>query len=342
MIVGLRMITKPHILYNDFVIFCLTFITRYVELMQKQRLEFEDLLARRMREQEYQLTKAANEAIDAKEKTIESVMEAAASAQQAEHEAAMKSAEERLNRELNAHYESKFGNQLSEAKAQFAEELEKKLSAIEKLTERLVKNEENLQISRNFESGSQRAHRISAAALALAEKMETSRGAMEEFVALKAAAVENGVIASALDKIPSSVKAGIPTLSELQTSFDEVHKISRSAAYVPIGQSGVEGQLAGMLFAKLTVEPSADSMPPQSETGEISEGKMSDFILSRAKRHVQLGELEAAVGELEKLKGQAAYTVDDWKTSALNRIAVDQALKVIKLECALMNKNMAG
>lgn len=311
--------------------------------MQKQRLEFEDLLARRMREQEYHLTKQANEAIDAKEKTIESVINAAATAQQAEHEAAMQSTEERLNRELNAKYESQFGNQLAEAKAQFANELQEKLSAIEQLTERLAKNEENLQISRNFESGSQRAHRISAAALALSEKMETSKGAMEEFIALKAAAVENGVIASALDKIPNAVKAGIPTLSELQATYDDVHKIGRNAAYVPSGQSGVEGQLAGMIFAKLTVEPTADSIPPPaSESGDIPEGKKSDFILAKAKRHVQLGELEEAVGELDKLNGQVAYTMNDWKAAALNRIAVDQALKVIKLECALMNKNMAG
>ncbi len=296
-----------------------------------------------MREQEYHLTKHANEAIDAKEKTIESVINAAATAQQAEHEAAMQSTEERLNRELNAKYESQFGNQLAEAKAQFANELHEKLSAIEQLTERLAKNEENLQISRNFESGSQRAHRISAAALALSEKMETSKGAMEEFIALKAAAVENGVIASALDKIPNAVKAGIPTLSELQATYDDVHKIGRNAAYVPSGQSGVEGQLAGMLFAKLTVEPTADSMPPPaSESGDIPEGKKSDFILAKAKRHVQLGELEEAVGELDKLNGQVAYTMNDWKAAALNRIAVDQALKVIKLECALMNKNMAG
>lgn len=311
--------------------------------MQKQRLEFEDLLARRMREQEYQLIKQANEAIDAKEKTVESIINAAASAQKAEHEATMKSTEERLDRELNAKYESDFGNQLAEAKAQFTNELQAKITAIEKLTERLTKNEENLQISRNFESGSQRAHRISAAALALAEKMETSKGAMEEFVALKSAAVENGVIATALEKIPGSVKAGIPTLSELQATFDDVHRIGRNAAYVPSGQSGVEGQLAGMIFAKLTVEPSADSIPPpKTESGDIPQGKMSDFILAKAKRHVQLGELEEAVGTLDKLEGQAAYTVNDWKVAALNRIAVDQALKVIKLECALMNKNMAG
>lgn len=317
---------------------------RYLETMQKQRLEFEDLLARRLREQEGQLTTAANQTISAKEQQIESIVNATTQALQAEHEAELKSLEDRLQRELGAKYESEFGMNLAEAKAEFANDLEQKLAAIKELSERLSKNEQNLQISRNFESGSQRAHRVSAAALTLAEKMNTSKGAMEEFIALKAAAVENGVIASALEKVPSSIKTGVPTLPELQTSFENAYTVSRQAAYVPTGRSGLEGQFAGMLFAALSVPPSADAvLAPVSESGETtSEGKMSDLILSRAKRHVQLGDLQEAVSELDKLKGQSAFTIKDWKTAASDRIAVEKSLKVIKMECALMNKNMAG
>jgi hypothetical protein len=310
--------------------------------MQKQRLEFEDLLARRLREQEYVITKQANEAIDAKDKTLETVIDAAASAQKAEYEAALKITEERLERELNAKYEADFGQKLAEAKSDFVNELEKNVSVIDSLTQRLEKNEQNLEISRNFESGSQRAHRVSAAALALAAKMETSKAAMEEFIALKAAASENGVIASALDKIPDSVKTGIPTLPELQATFEHSHKISRQAAYVPSGLGGVEGQFAGMVFSNLSVQPSPDSVPPESDSSDIPDAKMSDFILARAKEYVKVGQLESAVNELDKLKGQSSFTINDWKVAALNRIAVDQALKVIKMECALMNKNMSG
>lgn len=334
---------KKNTTYSDsspFLVLTL-FVSRFVELMQKQRLEYEDLLARRMREQEYQLSKQANDAIEAKEKTMESIIDAATSAQQAEHEAALKSTEERLERELSAKYEAEFGQKLAEAKSEFVKELEEKLTTIEKLLQRVEKNEQNLEISRNFESGSQRAHRVSAAALALAEKMETSKGAMVEFVALKSVATENGVIGSALEQIPDSVQSGVPTISELQASFEHAHKVTRHAAYVPTGQSGVEGQFAGMIFANLAVQPSPDSLPP-SESGDIPDAKMSDLILARAKQHVKLGQMEEAVNELDKLKGQAAFTINDWKRSAMDRVAVDQALKVIKLECALMNKNMAG
>jgi hypothetical protein len=57
---------------------------------------------------------------------------------------------------------------------------------------------------------------------------------------------------------------------------------------------------------------------------------------------VQLGDLEKAVGELDHLKGQTAFTINDWKSSAKDRIAVKKALNVIKMECALLNKNMGG
>ena len=312
--------------------------------MHKQRLEFEDLLARRLREQEFQLTKQANDAMDTKNKEIESVIDAATTAQQEQHDATLKSTEERLNREISAQYEADFGKKLAEAKLEFVKEMEEKVSIIQSLTERLEKNEQNLEISRNFESGSQRAHRVSAAALALAEKMESSQGALEEFVALKAAAAENGVIASALSKIPVSIKSGIPTVAELQTTFDQCHNITRQAVYVPTGQSGVEGQIAGYIFANLRGQPSPDSLPPatSSDSDEIAESQKYDLILSRAKQHVKLGQLQEAINELDQLKGQAAFTINDWKVSAMNRIAVDQALKVIKLECALMNKNMSG
>ncbi len=307
--------------------------------MQKQRLEFEDLLARRLREQEANITKAANDALEAKDKSIQSVVNAAASAQEQEYNAALKSSEARMEREINAKYESEFGSKLAEAKNEYLNDLKGKIASIDLLSKRLKEAQDNLQISRNFESGSQRAHRVSAAALALSEKMESSKGAAEEYAALKSAAVENGVIASALETIPTSVKKGIPTLPELQGSFDGVYNISRQAAYVPKGRSGVEGQLAGKLFAKLTVPPASDASPPADESDS---GKMADYILARAKQHIEIGELEAAVSDLDQLSGQVAFTVKDWKSAAMDRIAVEKALKVIKMECALMNKNMGG
>ena len=109
------------------------------------------------------------------------------------------------------------------------------------------------------------------------------------------------------------------------------------AAMVPEGRSGLNGQLLGILFAKLSVPPSPDAVPKSEEEGSVADG-----ILSLARKYVYLGDLEKAVEELDRLKGQTAYVMNDWKTKAADRVSTERALKVIKLECALLNKDMVG
>ena len=52
----------------------------------------------------------------------------------------------------------------------------------------------------------------------------------------------------------------MPTLADLQASFDETYRVGRQAAMVPEGRGGLEGQLMGMLFAKLAVPPSPEGL----------------------------------------------------------------------------------
>jgi hypothetical protein len=106
---------------------------------------------------------------------------------------------------------------------------------------------------------------------------------------------------------------------------------------VPEGRSGLQGQLLGMLFAKLSVPPSADTSSDETDPAIIT-----DSILSMARKYVQSGDLEKAVEALDKLKGQTAYVMNDWKNKAMDRVATERALKVIKVECALLNKDLVS
>ena len=156
--------------------------------------------------------------------------------------------------------------------------------------------------------------------------------------ALKAVAEDNAVISSALDALPASAAfSGIPTLQELQTKFEEqVYKKCRRAALVPAGQRGLEGQVLGMVFSTLKFPPGPEDPAPESEKDA------AEFVLARARRHVQLGELEPAVAQMEKLTGQAAFVAKDWTQKAKERVAAEKALKVIRLECALANESMSN
>jgi vacuolar-type H+-ATPase subunit I/STV1 len=156
-----------------------------MEILQKQRLEFESLLARKLRDQEDALSRQANAELQHKDSTIQAVVQAAAEAQEAEHKADLESTEERLKSELNAKYEVEYAEKLAELKSGFVKELEEKVSAINDLANQLQHLESALQVSRSFETGSIRAHRMSAAALALSEKLETNKGAANELEALK-------------------------------------------------------------------------------------------------------------------------------------------------------------
>jgi len=156
-----------------------------------------------------------------------------------------------------------------------------------------------------------------------------------ELLLLQAVAGRDNVITAALESVPSSLKTGVPTLPELQARFDTVAKKTRQAAMVPEGMSGLEGQLAGMVFATLKFPPKPEDPAPENDKDD------AEFILVQARQHVQYGELDKAIQRLDKLKGQAAFTVAGWKKDASDRVALQQALKVIKMECALLNESFS-
>jgi len=170
----------------------------------------------------------------------------------------------------------------------------------------------------------------------VSEKLETHNSAAAELKALKQAAGKDGVIPTALATIPDSANTGVPTTPELQARFEDVHKRCRQAALVPKGRPGLGGQLAGMMFATLKYPPDPDDPAPENDKNN------AEYVLVRARKHVKLGELEQAVEQLEKLEGQTAFTAQDWKKDAVDRIAIEKALKVIKMECALVNESFAG
>lgn len=308
---------------------------KYLEVLQQQRLEFEGILQRRLLEQEHEMITQTNSKLQEKDSAVKDMIDKAIEKLGEEHENEKKALMDRADQEIKSHYEQMFSQKLEELKKGTMDELERKVQAIEALSKKLKDLEDALASTKDFHEGSQQAHRLSAAALALAEKMESNKGAGAELNALKAVAGSDTVIAAALSSVPSSVAKGVPTLPELQARFDAVVSKTRQAALVPAGLGGLEGQLAGMLFATLKFPPKPNDPPPEDGSSA------AEYILVQAKKHVQFGELDKAVQQLNKLEGQAAFTVEGWKKDAADRIAVEQALKVIKMECALLNESMS-
>lgn len=313
-----------------------TMYRRFMQQIKKQRMEYEDLMEQKLREQKNELVSQSHAALVQKDDQLQAAVDHAVKIQEQafadEKEAFVKSAEEAAN----AKFEELYGNSLAKAKEEMAARLEQKVKQMEALSKKLSDLEVAMKSSSEFQSGSVAAHKMSAAALALADRLESSKPAAAQVAALQSVADANAVIKSALANLPKSVDSGISTLSELQAKFEEsVHPKCRQAAMVPAGLVGLEGQLMGMVFSKLKYPPGPEDPAPESEKDA------SEYILARARRHVQLGELEQAVQQLDTLSGQVAFTAADWKEKANERIAVDKALRVIRMECALANESMS-
>lgn len=291
---------------------------------------------RKMKEQEYELTSHMQKTIGEKEQALQSIVDNSLKLQEQQFNDEKASFEKSTEEALSAKYEELFGQSLAEAKQSFAAKMEQKVGQIESLTKKLSELEMALQNTKSYQTGSIQAHRMSAAALSLIDILESSKPAGSAIAALQSVAEDNAVITSALNALPSTVKtSGTASLSELQANFEEkVHSKCREAALVPEGQTGLEGQLMGMLHAAVKFPPGPEDAAPEAEKDS------SEFILARARRHVQLGELEPAITQMDKLTGQAAVVAKDWTQAAKERVAIEQALKVIRLECALANESM--
>mmetsp|Transcript_14231 Transcript_14231/g.21903 ORF Transcript_14231/g.21903 Transcript_14231/m.21903 type:complete len:656 (-) Transcript_14231:149-2116(-) len=306
---------------------------KYLEILQKQRLEFENLLAAQLRDKEDSLARKYQEEARTMKTEYETFLRAQLEAQQAEFEQKWNAQVDELTKSYDDRLEVSLADGIAKNKDEMIGELTKKLNQVKELSQQLEILQQKASISATFEQGSQAAHRTSAAALALAGKFETSQSAVGEMASLKTIVGDSdSPITVALSKIPAAASTGVPTLPELQNKFEKVKSACRQAAMVP-DNSGLGGQLLGYVFASMSIPPPVD---------ELVDGDSSDHILARAHHFVQVGDLERAIGQLDQLKGQAAFVVHDWKEDASARVLVDQAVRVIKMECALMNKSMGG
>lgn len=315
---------------------------KHMEELHKQRLEFEELMSSKIRVVQESIEKRSKALLADKEQEVEQLLEAAKHTLSQEHEAEMQAELENWNREFQASLQQEVAKQVSGVKEQYAKELAEKVALVQQITQKLEYLEHYAEMSRTYEQSSKSAHKISAAALALANKLEsTGKSALAEIEALRNAVHDEDAssgISVALEQLPDDVTKGarrVPTVSELQANFTAIKRRARAASKVPEGKHGLGAQLFSYVFSAITVEPEDDSSDSQQDS------YIPDLVLARAGKFVQLGDLESAVNELNGLKGQAAFTVKDWKQDATNRVMVNRMLKVIKMECSLLNESLS-
>jgi len=156
-----------------------------LEVLQQQRLEFESIMARKLREQEHELATTANAKLQEKDSAVKEMIDNAIKKLEEAHQNEKQAILEKTDQEFRTKYEQTYMEKLEEFKGKAIDEMERKQSALDALSKKLGDLEAALASSQQYSEGSLLAHKLSAAALALAEKMEGNQGAEIELKALK-------------------------------------------------------------------------------------------------------------------------------------------------------------
>ena len=201
----------------------------------------------------------------------------------------------------------------SEARLESIRDLQLQIEALSKV----VQEDAHLKMK------SQQVHRVSQAALSLANRLDNSAPFKEEISVLREVAVDDPVFAAAVGYIPPTAsKTGVKTYGQLRAAFQELAPETRRAALLPSDAGPLWIPLA-YIFDALKFKPS----------GNVA-GLSCEEILARAEYNLNKGELELAVKEVDNLDGLPAQVMVEWQGAAKERLSVEQALSIIKAHSA--------
>jgi uroporphyrinogen-III synthase len=131
---------------------------------------------------------------------------------------------------------------------------------------------------------------------------------------------------AALDALAPHAATGALPAIRLMAQFPEIARAivqaaqqDEASAAVDAGEDGWLDRLIGRITGLVTVRP----------VGADVEGETPAARVARAEAHLQAGDLEAAVGELELLSGAPAEAAASWLAGARARLGVEPAFRIL-------------
>ena len=176
-------------------------------------------------------------------------------------------------------------------------------------------------------------HKYSAAVLNLQAALNNGSPLVNEAAAVAKYADMDALTAVVVDSLPASLlKNGAPSVEELKLRFNVVRQELRKVAMAPEALPPVVGQVIGAALAKIYWQP----------TGPIP-GDGAEEILSRAAHRLESSDLKGALLELGAITDPiSSALIVDWKTKVENRLAADQAAKVLRAQAILKHVQFGG
>ncbi|CAM9300980.1 unnamed protein product, partial [Heterosigma akashiwo] len=156
---------------------------------------------------------------------------------------------EREGRRLAAELQAAIDRELSALRQDFVAKSEGRQAELGELAAGVRAAEAVLGETRQYFNANLQVHQLSAAALALGKRLETSEPVGAELKLLREAAQGDPLVATAVAALGGEGKKGVPTAAQLKARFAGVHEAARRAALVPEGAGGAPGASCWPLLA---------------------------------------------------------------------------------------------
>ncbi|TPX67587.1 hypothetical protein SpCBS45565_g03691 [Spizellomyces sp. 'palustris'] len=263
----------------------------------------------------------------------------------------LKEDRERLISEHNAELAEKLSKQAKEFQAALDENLRKQAEELEKHWAKEVKSrvdeERGGRLARldhlalklkyleriSIDAGesldrSHKLHRLWSALKAVNDVLEQPYQASlaKEVAVLKQLGDGFPVVETVVQAIPAEViREGVPTVFDLEHSFERVRDSVRKAQFIPPHGGPVSYAISYALsyvtFKKKGLVPGDDV----------------ESVLARTEFFLREGDVDTAARELNQLKGWPRVLAKDWLTSARRYLELKQALEVVETHLSLMS-----
>jgi mitofilin len=288
-------------------------VGKYDRLLAEQGERYEELLRA---EKGLAAERAAQETAGRAEEHLQRVVAAKEGAWSSAHKEAL----ERQRAELGREYEARLTKTKGAVEQRAAEDAKQRLAALQQLKGQVAELQTALAQRTNAHASSKSTRDAAIATVDLQTALFKAPNRLGvEVNNLRRAAGDDSVIKAALDSIPKRVlQQGVPTELELAQRFARVYDNCYRVALVPEDGGVVEHAMAH-LAAAVTIR------------GGKPEGTSQEAVLARARELlVEQNDLDAALNEMEKLKGPVKEAASDWIAQAKGRVAVQQAVLLIK------------
>jgi len=228
---------------------------------------------------------------------------------------------DRQRAEMSKEMEHRFNSAKANLQKQAASELSARAEVLEQLKEKVQTLQSQLRRRSEDETEAKNLNKISVATLelqfALSKHPDSLRSELKRLES-----VEDPVVKSALKSLSPRVHTnGVASEIELQRRFETVFESCHRVALVP-EEGGFLQHAGAAIVSKLTLSTGATN----TENEDSPEG-----VLYRARHQIlEKNSIEGALMEMEKLKGPVKDTASDWLLQARDRVAVENAVSLIK------------